>query len=65
MGTLQIEAMWSCVSTDDGGPCAPTHGTTEMLLSSAERSDTHHLVKPYYRCNSDPMTIIWDVKVLI
>ena len=28
----------------DGGLFVPTPGTTEMLLSSAERLDTHHLV---------------------
>ena len=47
MEAPQVGAMWNCVSMEGGGPCVPIHGTTEMLLSFADRLDTHHLVKSY------------------
>ena len=36
--------MWNCASMADGGLSVLTPGTTEMLLLSADKLDTHHLV---------------------
>ena len=41
--------MWNCVSMASGGLSVPTHGTTEMLLLSADRLDTHHLVSQWVK----------------
>ena len=44
MEQYQGRETWSCVSMADGGLSVLTPGTTEMLLLSAERLDTRHLV---------------------
>ena len=49
MEQCQGREMWNCVPMAGGGLSVPTHGTTEMLLLSAERLDTHHLVSQWVK----------------
>ena len=52
MEQCQGREMWSYVPVVGGGLSVPIHGTTEMLLLSADRLDTHHLVSQWVKFGS-------------
>ena len=63
MEQYQGRETWNCASMADGGLSVPTPGTTEMLLLSADKLDTHHLVSQRKPLNSASPLLVYITKI--